>query len=365
MRFEPYFRWYMQEYFKRKKSTLNYPDGCVMTGAQGIYCASGQKEYLEAVLRFGDMYVEQTGDVTGYDPKIHNIDQLRCGTVFLWLYKKTGEEKYRKAANMFRDNLADFPRTSGGNFWHKEIYPYQVWLDGLYMGLVFYVEYGLIFDEPQNLEDALAQFSNVRKLLYVAETGLYKHAYDEKKEQPWADRNTGLSPSYWGRAAGWYIMALVDCFELLPEKEKEGRRLLGSLLSEAVSGLIRYEDSTGLFRQVLDQPHFPGNYLETSASAMAAYVMMKGTRLGILPETMWKRGEQILEAIDCLKLVEKEGRLHLTDICASAGLGPGNRRNGSVEYYLSEAREDDNAHGAAACMMAYGEWLRGNKNEKG
>ena len=187
---------------------------------------------------------------------------------------------------------------------------------------------------------------------------LYRHAYDEKKQQIWADPITGLSPNFWGRAEGWYLMALADCIPLFQkEKRKEAERLK-EIFIEAVEGIMQYQDeATGLFYQLLDLPNQPGNYTETSASAMISYALMKGCRMGILSDHVWGEGKRIFEAVCKEKLSERGGKFHLTDICASAGLGPGNKRNGSIEYYLSEKCVDNNAHGAAALMMAYSEIL--------
>ena len=353
-----YINWYLGNFWKERQGILNYPDGCVMTGVQDIFEASNDPKYLETVKAFGDRYVDAEGYVKDYQENVHNVDQLRCGTVFLYLFQKTHEIRYQKAADRFRENLRTFPRLQMGNFWHKEIYPYQVWLDGLYMAMPFYLEYTQMFGGEGVYEDAANQFENVRKHLFIEDKKLYRHAYDEKKQQIWADPITGLSPNFWGRAVGWYLMALADCIPLFQkEKRKEAERLK-EIFIEAVEGIMQYQDeATGLFYQLLDLPNQPGNYTETSASAMISYALMKGCRMGILSDHMWEEGKRIFEAVCKEKLSERGGKFHLTDICASAGLGPGNKRNGSIEYYLSEKCVDNNAHGAAALMMAYSEIL--------
>ena len=354
-----YIDWYLENYRRQTKEVLNYPDGCVMTGVQGIYEAEKQDKYLDVLCEFGDKYVDEEGNVSGYQANVHNVDQLRCGTVFLYLYRKTGEARYRKAADQFRENLRTFPRLDMGNFWHKEIYPYQVWLDGLYMAMPFYLEYTELFGGEGVYEDVAGQFVNVRKHLYIDDKKIYKHAYDEKKVQVWADPSTGLSPNFWGRAEGWYLMALADCIPMLEKTGRKEAELLKELLAEAVEGIIRYQDEqTGLFYQLLDLPNQAGNYTETSASAMIGYALMKGTRIGVLPGACWEKGKEIFDAVCREKLKKKDGIFHLVDICASAGLGPGAKRDGSIAYYLSEKCVDDNAHGAAALMMAYGEILQ-------
>lgn len=360
MVFEEYIDWYRKYYWSQERQTVNYPDGCVMTGIQKLYQVSGKKEYLDDILRFGQEYIAEDGTISGFRETEHNLDQIRCGTIALFLYRQTGMAKYWKAAKCLKENLDTFPRTEMGNFWHKEIYPYQVWLDGLYMAMPFYLEYSSMFGETDAFNDAVMQFQNVRTYLFDQKKQLYKHAYDEKKVQPWADPENGRSPSFWGRAVGWYLMALVDSYQWLKQNNQTDSRMLAELLREAAEGLMRYQSSSGLFYQVLDQPDEIGNYLETSASAMISYALMKGSRLSMLPEEFALRGEQIFKAILNFKLIRRQGELHLMDTCASAGLGPGMRRNGSAAYYFSERIEEDNAHGTAACIMAYSEILHHN-----
>lgn len=360
MIFEEYIDWYRQYYWSQRRQRVNYPDGCVMTGLQKLYQASGKEKYLDDVLWFGDQYIDLDGKIAGFRDIEHNLDQIRCGTIALFLYQQTGLAKYRKAAERLRKNLDTFPRTEMGNFWHKEIYPYQVWLDGLYMVMPFYLEYNRMFEENRVSDDVTMQFKNVRAHLFDEEKRLYKHAYDEKKVQPWADPENGCSPSFWGRAVGWYVMALTDSYEWLQMDSQADSRILKELLQESAEGIMNYQEASGLFYQILDQPNRADNYLETSASAMISYALLKGARLSMLPEKYAALGERIFQAILDFKLIRRKGELHLLDTCASAGLGPGTRRNGSGEYYCSERVEEDNAHGAAACMMAYSEILHHN-----
>ena len=173
----------------------------------------------------------------------------------------------------------------------------------------------------------------------------------------WADKKTGRSPCFWLRAMGWYLMALVDCYEI--SEDKNAQEVLGSLLKEAIDGILLYRDADkGLFYQLIDRKDLKDNYLETSGSAMVAYSILKGCRLDILKKEYQKIGIEILAALEVEKFEIRGGRIYLTGTCASAGLGPKNERNGSPEYYLSEAVKDDNAHGVAMCMMAYSEWLK-------
>lgn len=360
MLFEKYFKDYLDEFDQVCPEVWAYKDGCVMTGAEILYEALNDDRYLKSLLCFGDKYVHEDGSVAGFRPSEHNVDQLRCGTTFFFLYEKTGNEKYKKAMELFMDNLKTFPRTEEGSFWHKEIYPYQVWLDGLYMAMPLYLKYDTLYGGRKHYNDIIDQFKRVRRYQYDEEKQLYYHAYDEKRQMIWADKKTGLSPCFWLRAEGWFLMALVDCYEIIPEESYDQFRYLGSLYKEALKGILKYQDpESGLFYQLIDRADLPGNYLETSGSAMVAYSVLKACRLGLLQkEKYFEVGEQILMALEAKMFRVEKKKLHLTGICASAGLGPKEKRDGSPEYYINEPQKPDNKHGAAACMMAYGEWKR-------
>lgn len=353
-----YFEDYLKDFDSMELSRWNYHYGCVLLGCQFLYEVTGKKCYLDSIKNFGRKYVAEDGTITGFAPEEQNVDLMASGRLLYFLHDHTGEEKYEKGIYKIRQALDHQPRTSDGNFWHKKIYPYQVWLDGLYMVQPFYMEFEKRYHQKRNYEDSLNQFKNVRRLLYNQEKRLYHHAYDEKRAMIWADKETGLSPSFWLRSMGWYLLALCDCYEI--SENFEAHVLLGTLLKEAVDGLLSYEDkNSGLFYQLIDLADLHDNYLETSGSAMVSYAVMKACRLGVLEyEPYFHKGERILAALETMKTVVQDGSFHLIGTCASAGLGPKDERDGSAGYYLSEAVKDDNAHGVSMCMMAYSEWLR-------
>ena len=257
--------------------------------------------------------------------------------------------------------LADYPRTVTGNFWHKDIYPDQVWLDGLYMGMPFYAAC-LAENGENHWDDILDQFTAAHKLLWDEQLGLYRHANDCSRKMEWADPITGQSPVVWLRAEGWFLMALADTYEIAKDRTPRAGELC-PLLKNALDHLLPYQVAdTGMFLQVVDRADLTGNYSETSGSAMVAYALMKGARLGMLPPEYGEKGSRVLDGIRDTYLKKGEQGWELHGICASAGLGPGpdNRtdRTGTPEYYLSEKQMVDNQHGAAACMMAVSEQLR-------
>ena len=279
--------------------------------------------------------------------------------VFFDLFDQTGDMRFKNGMDYVYANLLEQPRTKSGNFWHKLRYPNQVWLDGLYMAQPFYVEYEARYRGSENLADTIQQFQNVRKYLYLEDRKLYVHGYDESREMYWADKITGRSQAIWLRSVGWYVMALVDCFQSIPDRYADEKRILAMLLLETLEGMLPHiHEEKMMFYQVVDQPALEGNYLEASGSCMLAYAMLKGARMGMIPSEWAYVGKRIVEGVVAECLVMKNHQLTLTHICASAGLGTldGRIRTGEPAYYVSERRVDDNAHGLAALMMAYSEY---------
>lgn len=260
------------------------------------------------------------------------------------------------------DQLRKQPRCACGSFFHKGIYPNQIWLDGLYMAQPFYMEYETRYEKKEKYNDIISQFDNVQKFLYNKERALCYHAYDESKEQFWADKKTGCSPNFWLRSMGWFLMALVDTMDSMSFEIFEQYKKLEKMFKQMLGGILQYQDKDSkLFYQVIDRGDTVGNYLETSGSAMIAYSILKGCRMGILLKEKYAyRGGEILNSLMESKLLEKDGVRHLTDICQMAGLGPDNKpsRDGSIEYYLSEKVVDDDPKGVGPLMMAYAQYLQ-------
>ena len=357
---EHYLKAYAEAFGRTDRDLWNYEDGCVLIGLNALYEATRDERYFDSLRMFIDRYIGEDGVIRLYNPSEYNIDYIPAGRVLFPLYERTGLQKYRAAAESLMNQLRTQPRTKAGSFWHKGIYPNQVWLDGLYMGLPFYAMYETRFGDGSRFEDIMKQFTNCRETLYSEKDELYFHAYCESRDIFWCDRETGLSPNFWTRAIGWHLMAFADVYELLPRQEQ--RDALRALWQEAMDGLLKRRDpGTGLFWQLTALPEEAGNYLETSGSLMVAYSLMKGARLGMWPDARYAQtGVEILMAIEAHMFRLEGGQLHLGGICKGAGLGPdGNfRRDGSVAYYLSEQVVEDEQKGVGVCMMAYAEYLR-------
>ena len=359
-----YFARYLDLAFPRflAEKPWNYKDDLCVIGASCLAQATGDDRWNRYIVKNGRWLVGEDGSVANWKEGENNIDKVSFGKSLRILRDLTGDERYGRAVEKAFAFLEQYPRTSTGNFWHKDIYPNQVWLDGLYMAMPFYA--GCLAENGEDRwDDILDQFASVHRLLWKEEAGLYLHACDVSRKADWADPVTGCSPAVWLRAEGWFLMALADTFEVARDHTARAGELV-TLLKDAVEGILPYQDpATGMFFQVVDQAGFPGNYPETSGSAMVAYALMKGARLGMLDASWANKGSRILDGIGNTYLRQEADGWHLYGICASAGLGAGpdphNRkdRTGTPEYYISEAQMPDNQHGTAACMMAVSEQL--------
>ena len=347
---------YLAAYTPYKKY-WNYEDGCVLIGCIDIYKATGMPVYKDFVMNYLSTYVAEDGSIPNYEMRQYNIDSINCGKALFFALDETGEERYRKAIEFHMQRLREHPRCQSGNFWHKEIYPNQIWLDGLYMAQPFYMAYEKAFDKYSNVQDITSQFKNVRRFLYNEEKGLSYHAFDEARIQPWANKETGLSANFWLRSMGWYLMAMIDCIDLSNKQLFEHYKALVDQFRESISGILQYQDpATGMFYQVIDHAEVEGNYLETSGSSMIAYALLKGVRIGVLnPEKYLALGLKTFEGIENQKIhQDADGQTHLGGICAVAGLS--DKRDGSVAYYLSEPIVDDDSKGVGPFMMAFAEY---------
>ena len=343
--------------FPKSDNIWKYEDGCVLIGCANLYQATKEERYKQFVLDYLDQFIAEDGTIKGYDISKYNLDNINSGKVLFNAYSRTGEEKYKNAIEVLMEQIRKQPRTKSGSFWHKAIYPDQVWLDGLYMALPFYMMYETKFNDMKNYNDIIDQFVAARKFLFDREKELYYHGCDESKTIFWADKETGRSANFWIRALGWYLMALTDVLSEMNEMVFEQYVILEELLREGVKGILKYQDpASKMFYQVIDHPEVLGNYLETSGSTMISYAILKGCSLGVLlKEKYLSSGVEIFESIVKNRLREEDGIIKLTGICSVAGLGPESdtRRDGSILYYLSEPIVEDDRKGIGALMMTY------------
>ncbi|MBR4733631.1 MAG: glycoside hydrolase family 88 protein [Lachnospiraceae bacterium] len=342
-----------------RSSKWNYIDGCMITAILSLYEITGEERYYEFAKKFVDAFVQEDGTIRTYDVKEYNLDNVNTASNLFLLYQKSSEEKYKLALDLVRGQLDDMPRTKEGSFWHKNIYPNQVWLDGLYMAQPFYMRYETAFRKMGKSSDVLLQFQNVEKHMKDAKTGLYYHGYDESREMYWANPETGCSANFWLRSIGWFTLALVETAQATDETLYFEKRYFQKLLENLVDALIPYQDESGMFYQVVDKKDAEGNYLETSGTALIAYAILKAVRLGYLMPRYREIGERAFEGI-VEKYLSKnpDGTLKLSGICLVAGLGGKTHRDGSLAYYFSEPVVENEAKGVAPFLLAYTEMLR-------
>ena len=355
--------WNVEKILQGKPAHWNYIDGCMINSLYELYKTTGLEKYINFIKKFVDYYVFEDGTIRGYDPLKYSTDDVCESRILFDLYNETKEEKYKKAIELSYSQVKHHPRTSTGNFWHKKIYPNQVWLDGLYMIQPFYVRYETIHGK-KNYADTVSQFKNVRNIMFDEEAKLYYHGYDDSKQMFWANKETGLSKNFWLRSIGWFLVGLADCMDYMDEQMYDEFNTLKVIFKEAIDGILLYQDKESkMFWQVPNFPGREGNYLETSGSSMISYAILKGVRLGFLPERYRQIGVEIFEGIVAKYLTVKEdGDLNLAGICLVAGLGPGNnlRRDGTVKYYLSEPIVENDAKGVGPLIMAYTEVMKIN-----
>jgi unsaturated rhamnogalacturonyl hydrolase len=338
-----------------KRSNWNYEQGLMLKALERVFYRTGEGKYFEYIRKDEDQFVKPDGSIRTYDFSSFNLDNIPTGRALLTLYQQTqpDKEKYKKAADLLWKQLAEQPRTKEGGYWHKKRYPNQMWLDGLFMAEPFSAEYSLLFNHPEHFNDIAKQFELIEKYAVDEKTGLIYHAYDESKEQKWADKKTGRSPHFWGRAIGWYVMALVDVLDYFP-KDHPKRPELIKYLQRIAPVLARYQDkNSGVWYQIMDQGARKGNYLEASASTMFVYALAKGSRLGYIPASYTAVAKKGYDGI-IKNFIEKEsdGTISLNKTVSVGGLGGTPYRDGSYEYYLSEPIRKNDLKGVGPFIMA-------------
>jgi PelA/Pel-15E family pectate lyase len=340
-------------YPSEPRAKWTYEFGLILEALRRVGVETGDPRFGAYVRKQIDRFITADGTITTYEFETFNLDNIPPGRVLLDLYRTTGEEKYRRAAETLRRQLEHQPRTREGGYWHKKIYPYQMWLDGLYMAQPFHAEYARMFNEASAYDAIAFQLTSVERHTRDSATGLLYHAWDESRQQGWADPRTGASPHFWGRAMGWYAMGLVDVLDAFPCTHPRRGELLATLRRLAMAVLAHRDPSTKLWFQVVDQGTREGNYLETSASCMFAYTFAHGARNGYLDSSYWGYAQETFDAVVRTKLsIRAGGTPELRDICQVAGLGGNPYRDGSYSYYVGEPRRINDLKGVGPFILA-------------
>ena len=334
----------------------NYELGTLLEGVDSVWLNTADPRYYKYIQSSVDQFVTPDGDILTWKVEENQLDNILLGRQLLLLYGVTQDQRYAKAATLLYQQLVHQPRTASGGFWHKQRYPNQMWLDGLYMAEPFYAEYAATFHHPEAFNDITHQFVLMDEHARDAKTGLLYHGWDESKQERWADKQTGLSSQFWARAMGWYMMALVDTLSYYPE-EDAGRKLLIEQLNRDAAAVAQYQDgATGLWYQVLDKGGVKGNYLEASASCMYVYALAKGVRQGYLPQSYLVNAERGYKGVLSHFIETGAGdSVSLTGTVKVGGLGGDPYRDGSYAYYIGEKTATNDPKGVGAFLLASAE----------
>ncbi|MGH9591186.1 MAG: glycoside hydrolase family 88/105 protein [Terracidiphilus sp.] len=334
----------------------NYELGTFLEGIDTVWAESDDPRYFAYIQKSVDQFVRPDGSIATYVLQEHQLDSILLGRQLLLLYRVTHDTRYSKAATFLYEQLQQQPRNADGGFWHKQIYPHQMWLDGLYMAEPFYAEYAASFSHPEAFGDVARQFVLIYDHARDPKTGLLYHGWDESKKQRWANPATGDSSQFWARGMGWYMMALVDTIPNFP-REDPGRKKLIEQLRQLSAAVVRVQDpNSGLWWEVLDKGGEKGNYLEASASCMFVYALVRGVRLGYLPRSYLKDAKRGYTGIlSHFAQTAADGEVSLTGTVKSAGLGGHPYRDGTYAYYIREKPVTNDAKGIGAFLLASSE----------
>jgi unsaturated rhamnogalacturonyl hydrolase len=311
------------------------------------------KKYSEYMEDWVNYFVMPDGSVKDYDPEEYNLDRIFPGRNVITVYQRNPDKKYKIALDNFIGQLTTHPKTNLGGYWHKNIYPWQMWLDGIFMGSTYMAQYAREFNSPEWFDTACNQSIMIYGKTLDPQSGLLMHAWDESRTQKWCDKTTGKSHYPWSRAMGWYVIAIEDILEYLPENHRDRQELI-NILQKTCEALLKVRDkNTGLWYQVLNQGGRDGNYLEGSGSAMYAYAFARGAHKGYLDKKFLSIANSVFDGIiKELITIDDKGMLTMHNICGGCGLGGNPYRDGSYEYYVNEKRVDNDPKGIGPFIMA-------------
>ncbi|WP_375138408.1 MULTISPECIES: glycoside hydrolase family 105 protein [unclassified Bacillus (in: firmicutes)] len=323
-------------------NSFHYHQGVFLYGMLRVWEATGKDEYFDYMKAYIDSLIDEEGNL--YFAR-DELDSVQAGILLFPLYKKTKHRKYMIAARKLRQLLETINRTEEGGFWHKDKYPYQMWLDGLFMAGPFMLLYSKNFQEDDLIQTVLRQEKLMRKNMTDNETGLLYHAWDEKIVQPWANSETGCSPEFWGRSIGWYGTAVIDLLELLGDKKRGQEELIPSL-QKLIRSIAAYQDEkSGLWYQIVDKGDRQDNWLESSCSSLFLYFIAKAIKHGYVNDSYHAIVHKGYNGLLKLMVKEEESTLTLSGICigTSAGL---------YDYYVGRPTSENDLHGMGAFILA-------------
>lgn len=341
----------------RDKPKWSYTNGLVLQAMSKVYEETNNQKLYDYIYDYANRMIEEDGAIKTYKMSNYNLDMIKSGDAIYYVYNKTEEPRFKKVMDTLHKQLEGQPTTSEGGYWHKKVYPYQMWLDGVYMAEPFHTKYAKLYMDDEEAKEVydkiMLQFDLIEKYSRDPETGLYYHGWDESKEQKWANKDTGLSQNFWSRGMGWYGMALVDVLDYLPENY-QGRARLIKYLNQYAEAIVKYQDEkTGTWYQVLNLPEREGNYLEATGTSMFTYTLAKGVNKDYLPKQYLDNANKAFEGIlETFITVEDNGVVNLNKCCGVAGLGGNPYRDGTFEYYIGEIIRSNDPKGTGPFIMA-------------
>jgi len=340
----------------QEKSRWSYTNGLVLQGMAGVYEETGDQKIYDYIYDYANRMINEDGSIETYKLTNYNLDMIKSGDAIFWLQEQNPEPRFKMAMDTLHRQLEGQPITSEGGYWHKKRYPNQMWLDGAFMAEPFHTKYALEYMEDKAVEKVLnkivLQFDLIEKYNRDSETGLYYHGWDESREQRWASKKTGLSQHFWSRGMGWYGMAMVDILDYLPESHPGRERIMGYLKHYAES-IVKYQDESGAWWQVLNLPEREGNYLEATGSCMFTYTLAKGANKGYISSEFLMNAKKGFDGIITQFItVDDNGVINLNKCCGVAGLGGDPYRDGSFDYYINEIIRSNDPKGTGPFMFA-------------
>jgi unsaturated rhamnogalacturonyl hydrolase len=337
---------------RNRPANWNYEIGVVSMGMERLWKATGDIKYYNYIKHIVDKFIAEDGTIKTYKLSDYNSDNIPTGRQILTILQTQNIAKYKKAADILKNQIDWMPRNAAGGYWHKLIYPTQMWLDGLYMVEPFHANLAQMTGDTKEFEDITDQFVIMEKYARDSKTGLLYHGWDQSKTQAWANKQTGQSPNFWSRAMGWYMMGLVDVLDYYPENHPD-RKVLNDILIRLATAVVNFQDpASGTWWQVTDKGGMPGNYLEASGSAMFTYALAKGIRMGYLPKSLAPKVKKAFDGLIKEFVVEENGNVHYVKGVGGAGLGGNPYRDGSYEYYVNEPTRVDDLKAIGPFMQA-------------
>lgn len=329
------------------KGLFHYHQGVFLSGMEKTYYHTGNKMYRDYIKGYIDSLIDKDGNIINYEKE--RLDDLQPGILLFGLLEETKDERYEKALNTVIGHIKNWPKNRAGGFWHKYIHPDQMWLDGLYMAGELMSMYGNRYNVDWCFEEAYRQATLMWKYCKKEENGLLYHAWDERKEEKWADKDTGKSPDIWGRAAGWYIVALTTILEYMPDKYEFKSELI-EIVRDYCTAVARYQDDeTGCWYQVVDKGKEVGNWLELSCSALFVCGISKAIRAGYIDENYRMIADKGFSGVIDMIKEKEDGTISVPNICVGTGVG-------NYDFYISRPTCENDLHGMGAFLLMCNEY---------